>query len=60
MSNRIANAIAAYQAQTTTESVEALLDAVKDHEHADLITHSSIHLSAAMALHDVLAEEIAR
>jgi hypothetical protein len=60
MSDRIANAIAAYQARTTPESVEAVLDAVKDREYAPLVTASSIRLSAAMTLRDVLAEEIAR
>lgn len=60
MSDRIANAIAAYQACTTPESVEAVLDAVKGREYAHFITASSVHLSAAMTLHDVLAEEIAR
>lgn len=60
MSDRIANAIAAYQACTTPESVQVVLDAVKDREYADLVTASSVRLSAAMALHDVLAEEIAR
>ena len=60
MSKRITNAIAAYQACITPESVEAVLDAVKDREYAHLITTSSVHLSAAMTLHDMLAEEIAR
>jgi hypothetical protein len=59
MSDRIAAAIAAYQARTTPESVEVVLDAVKDREYANLITASSVRLSAAMTLHDVLAEEIA-
>jgi hypothetical protein len=60
MSQRIANAIAAHQACTTPESVEVVLEAVKDREYAHLVTASSVRLSAAMTLHDVLAEEIAR
>ncbi|MBR0963161.1 hypothetical protein JQ554_03505 [Bradyrhizobium diazoefficiens] len=60
MSDRIAEAIAAYQACTTPEFVEAALDAIKDRDYAPLITAGSVRLSAAMALHDVLAEEIAR
>ena len=59
MSEHIANAIAAYQARTTPESVQVVLDAVKDREYAELVTASSVRLSAAMTLHDVLAEEIA-
>jgi hypothetical protein len=60
MSDRIANAIAAYHACTTPEAVEAVLGAVTDREYADLITASGVRLSAAITLHDALAEEIAR
>jgi hypothetical protein len=60
MFDRIANAIAAYHACTTPESVQVILDAVKDRQCAHPITASSIRWSAAVTLHDVLAEEIAR
>jgi hypothetical protein len=60
MSDRIADAIAAYQASITPESVEVILDAITDREYACLIRASSIRLSAAVTLHDALAEEIAR
>ncbi|OSJ36768.1 hypothetical protein BSZ19_02675 [Bradyrhizobium japonicum] len=59
MFDRIADAIDAYQACTTPESVAAALDAIKGREYAPLVTAASIRLSAASVLMDVLAEEIA-
>jgi hypothetical protein len=60
MSDRIAAAIAAYQADTAPEAVKAVLQSVEGSEYAQLVTASSICWSAATTLHDVPTEEIAR
>jgi signal recognition particle GTPase len=60
MSKRIAKAIAAYQASVTPSAVKLAQHAVKGRDYALLITADAIRMGAASALHDVLAEEIAR